>query len=50
MTVNKTDAPRSALSESRDNSFRDNKGVRSLDINSFCDSPSKTPIRKVKCY
>ena len=42
-TNNKTDMSRLA-SESRDNSFRVNKGIRSPDINNFGHSPSKTPL------
>ena len=42
-TINKTCVSGFA-SESRDNSFRVNKGVRPPDIDSFGHSPSKTPL------
>ena len=42
-TVNKTDVS-GFVSESRDNSFRVNKGVRLPDINNFGHYPSKTPL------
>ena len=42
-TINKTDVS-GFVSESRNNSFRVNKGVTPSDINNFGHSPSKTPL------
>ena len=42
-TINKTDVS-GYISESRDNRFRVNKGVKSPEINNFGHSPSKTPL------
>ena len=42
-TINKRDVS-GFVSESKDNSFRVNKGVRPPDINSFGHSPSKAPL------